>query len=76
MLTDLWLLLHGDSKRGLAWWTVWTLIFSGLAVAYFVSGNYWVAFAWGSARSPDLLASGSAPLGGGFLRGEVLQSVL
>ena len=59
MLTDLGKLLRGDSKRGLVWWTAWTLLFAGLAVEYFVTGNHWLALGWAVGALAGLIGLGS-----------------
>jgi hypothetical protein len=58
VLTDLWQLLRGDSTHGLVYWVVWTLLFAGLAVAFFVTGNEWLAVGWAVGAFAGLIGLG------------------
>ena len=53
MLTDLWHLLRGDSKRGPVWFALWTLPFMGLAIGSFVTGSRWLRSVGALGHSSD-----------------------
>ena len=58
MVTDLWHLLRGDSKRGPVWFALWTLPFMGLAIGSFVTGSRWLALGWGVGALIGLIGLG------------------
>ena len=48
MVVDFFQLVRGTSKHGPVWWAALTLVFFAMALGWYVGGQHWLGYLWGS----------------------------